>query len=339
MDGLIRRGFIALFLVLLWCHVHLNAATERVRLAVGSQPGNMVYLQIDLARALGYFAEEGLDVALDYFEGGTAAAQALATRRADFSANSIGHAITMSSHGHHLKMIASFTTLPAVSVVIRLDLRTTLRTIADLKGKRIGVTALGAGTHVLTASILKKAGISFADVTVVPVGSGSSLIGAMQRREVDAAVATDPTSTSVLLAGGASLLLDMVTPDETQRIFTGGYQFTGLLTRADVIESHPGTVQRMVNVFVKTNRYIASHSGVEIASKLPAGIVGDRYIFVKGLQHSRMCFPKDSMVNLPGVINNLQSQITFGSIPANPLPDPQSFFDMRFVQQAPRTKP
>jgi NitT/TauT family transport system substrate-binding protein len=308
---------------------------EPVRLAVGSRPGNIVYLQIDLALALGYFAEEGLNVSADYFDGGTGAAKALVSRNDDFSANSIDHAITMRASGEQLKMIASFTSLPTVSVVVQRDLRTKIRSIGDLKGKRIGVTAIGAGTHVLTASILKKAGYSLSDVTIVPVGSGDSLIQAMKRRDVEVALSSDPTTTSVLMGGDASLLLDLVTFEETQRIFTGGYQFTGLLTRPEVIDTRGATAQRMVNAIVRTNRFIATHSGAEIAARLPAKIVQDRYIFVKGLQHSRACFPRDSMVTLAGVANNLQSQIAFGSIKPQPLPDPASFFDMRFVLHAP----
>src|SRR5216684_1424361 len=90
------------------------AAKQRVRLAVGSKPGNLVYLPLDLARALNYFAEEGLDVEFIHFDGGTDAALSLASGRADFSGNSIDHAIKLRSAGKDLKMIVSFTTLPTV---------------------------------------------------------------------------------------------------------------------------------------------------------------------------------------------------------------------------------
>src|SRR6516164_94691 len=86
-----------------------DARKEKVRLAVGSRPGNLVYLHIDLARALGYFEQEGLDVSFHYFDAGTAAAQALTAREYDFSANSIDHAITLRRSGGEAEMIASFT--------------------------------------------------------------------------------------------------------------------------------------------------------------------------------------------------------------------------------------
>jgi NitT/TauT family transport system substrate-binding protein len=308
------------------------APKQRVRLAVGSKPGNLVYLPLDLARALNYFAEEGLDVEFTNFDGGTDAALSLAAGHADFSGNSIDHAIKLRSAGKDLKMIVSFTTLPTVTLVIRRDLKPQIQAIQDLKGRRLGVTAIGAGTHVLAASILKKAGCSLADVQVVAVGSGPRLIQALKSGQVDAAMATDPTTTELLMSGDASLLLDMVTFEETQRIFTGEYQFTGLLTRPDLIATRPQLVQSVVNVIVRANRFIATHSAADIAARLPAGIVRDRYIYVKSLEHSRPSFSKDGLVTRNGVANNIQSQITFGLVapPAGSL-EPTSFFDMHYV--------
>jgi NitT/TauT family transport system substrate-binding protein len=338
----LRRTLILLILAIaacLWLGLS-KAATHaalkpKVRLAVGSKPGNIVYLQVDLARALGYFEEQGLDLDFQYFEGGTGAAQALASGKADFSGNSIDHAITLRSSGKELTMVASFTNLPTVTLVIRRDLRPQIRSLKDLKGRRLGVTAIGAGTHALAAAILKKVGYSLGDINVVPVSSGESLITAMEKKTIDAAMATDPTTTRLLMSGEASLLLDMVTLEETQRIFNGEYQFTGILTRPDVIATHPEVVQRVVNALVKTNQFIATHSAADISADLPLSIVQDRYIYVKSLEHSRPSLTKNSMVTRTGVANNLQSQIIFGSVSPTSALDPSSFFDMRFVLKAP----
>jgi NitT/TauT family transport system substrate-binding protein len=308
-----------------------GAAKEKVRLAVGSRPGNLVYLQIDLARALGYFEQEGLDVNTQYFDGGTPAAQALASKAYDFSANSIDHAIKLRETGSELVMVASFIDLPGVTLVVRKDLRPQIRSTRDLKGRRVGVTAIGAGTHVLAASVLHNAGYSLQDVEIVPVGSGNSLIAAMVEKRIDVAMATDPTTTRLLLSGEGSILLDMTGPDETGLIFNGPYQFTGLMTRPDVIRDHPALVQAMVNAIVKANRFISGHSAAEIAARLPAPIVGDRYIYVKSLEHSRPGFSKDGTVTPRAVENNIQSQITFGLVPKTRSLDPALFINDRFV--------
>ncbi len=310
------------------------AGKTRVRIAVGSKPGNIVYLPVDLARALGYFEQEGLDAQFRYFEAGTSAAEALAAGEYDLSANSIDHAIKMQGDGRRLQMVASFTDYPCVTLVVRKDLSAQIRSERDLKGRRIGVTAEGAGTHVLAASILHHAGYSLRDVEIVPVGSGDSFIAAMAQKRIDVGMATDPTTTRLLMSGAASIRLDMTTPDETGLIFNGPYQFTGLLVRPDTIRAHPEVVQAVVNATVKALRFIRSHSAAEIAAKLPPAIVGDSYIYVKSLEHSRSAFAKDGTIQLSGVANNIESQITFGrNLPAASR-DPKLFLDERFVRAA-----
>ena len=132
------------------------------------------------------------------------------------------------------------------------------------------------------------------------------------------------------MSGQASILLDMVTYEETQRVFSGGYQFTGLVTRPDVAAQHAVWAQKMVNAIVKADRFIASHSAAEISEALGQ----NSYIFVKSLEHSRPAFSQDGRVTADAVTNNIQSQITFGSVKASTRLEPGSFFDMRFVDRA-----
>src|SRR5258708_33250562 len=121
-----------------------RASKPGVRFAVGSRPGNLVYLPLDLARAQDYFAEEGIEAEFVPFDGGTEAARALAAGRADFSGNSIDHAIELRAARHQLKMVASFTNLPTLTMVVPGDLKQQIRTNQDLKGRRLGVPAIVA---------------------------------------------------------------------------------------------------------------------------------------------------------------------------------------------------
>ncbi len=129
--------------------------------------------------------------------------------------NAIDHVIKLGAAGQQLEMVASFTDLPCVTLVVRKDLRPQIKSIRDLKGTAIGATALGAGTHVLAASILRKAGDSLRDVKAVAVGSGDEFIDAMTQKRIDVGMATDPTATTrLLLSAQASVLLDMTAADD-----------------------------------------------------------------------------------------------------------------------------
>jgi NitT/TauT family transport system substrate-binding protein len=313
---------------------HPGTGRQNVRVAVSSRPGNIVYLQLDLAKALHYFEDEGLNVRFVYYEGGPNVANALEAGQVEFSGNSIDHAVRLRQAAKPLKMVASFTDLPAVTLVVRRSLRAEIRSVKDLRGKRLGVAALGSGTHVIAASILKSAGIPSGATAIVPVGHTDQMIAAMKHGDIDATITTDPAAIRLLVEGDASLLLDLVTYEETQRVFSGSYQFTGLMTRSDVIAQHPDLVQKMVNAIVRTNRFIATHSATDIAATLPISAQHDRYVFVKSVEHTRPSLSEDGIVTAQGVANNIQSQKAFGSIAASQTLNPTDFFDMSFVTRA-----
>ena|ERR1700730_1099060 len=111
-------------------------------------------------------------------------------------------------------------------------------------------------------------------------------------------------------------------------------QFTGVLTRADVIAQHPDLVQKMVTVILRANRFIATHTAADIAAALPPSIVQDSYIFVKSVEHTRSAFSEDGVVTVQGVAKNIQSQKALGTISASQTLDPADFFDMSFVTHA-----
>ncbi|WP_353072111.1 ABC transporter substrate-binding protein [Tunturiibacter gelidoferens] len=308
-----------------------HAPRISVRLAVSSRPGNIVYLQLDLAKALHYFKDEGLDVQFKFYEGGPNTAKALEDGQVEFSGNSIDHAVYTRNAPRPLKMLAAFTDLPAVTLTVRRSLRAQIRSIKDLRGRRIGIAALNSGTHVILASVLKSAGVPLDAVSIIPVGHTDQMIAAMKRGDIDAAVSTDPAAMRLLISGNASLLLDLVTYEETQRVFTGSYAFTGLMTRSDVIAHRQAVVQGMVNAVIRANQFIATHSAADIADALPMSAKHDRYVFVKSIEHTRPSFSKDGIVTAEGVANNIKSQKALGLVASDQTLDPSEFFDMRFA--------
>jgi len=317
-----------------------TASRGLVRIGRTGQPGNIVYLEADVAKALHYFEDENLEVRFPIYGSGPLAAQALSEGKVDFSCNSIDYAIRTRDTMRRLKMVASFTNLPAVSLVVRRNLRSHVRSVQDLRGKRVGVSALGSGTHAIAASIFKSAGISLDAITFVAVGGGpNDMAAAFKRGEVDAAVSADPDAIRLLVDGDTYLLLDTVTYEETQRVFIGGYQFSGLLARVDVISRRHELVQRVVNALIRASRFIDMHSAADIAAVLPASVVKDRYIFVKSLEHTRSAFAAGGLVTADAVENTIQSQKALGIVAIGAQLNPTDFFDMSFVTEATRRKP
>lgn len=129
------RVALALAIVLAGRQMAWAAEREKVDFGVGSAPGGSVYIQVDLAKALGYFAEEGLDLNLQYFKGGAVAGAALVGGSTDISANAIDHAIKAKQQGKELRFIVSFTRLPGTPLVVNTKYRNEIKSPKDLRGR------------------------------------------------------------------------------------------------------------------------------------------------------------------------------------------------------------
>src|SRR5437763_16422272 len=87
-----------------------------------------------------------------------------------------------------------------------------ITSVNDLKGKNLGVTDIGSGTHTLTLALLGKANVDSASSHFVAVGAGDTFIAAIEQRRIDAGMTTEPTISRLLKRGADQLLLHRTPP-------------------------------------------------------------------------------------------------------------------------------
>ena len=308
-------------------------AAEKVTVGVGGT-ALMVYLPTMMAQSKGFFAEEGLDVEiLDIKGGGAQAASALIGGSVDFSANAIDHAIKAKVQGKSLVAVHSHVRLPMMGLVVASKYKDVIKSIADLRGRPIGVTSPGSQTHMVLGYLLVKHGIKPDDVKIVGAG-GNTMPLAIEKDAVHAGMMLDPFFTVFTKQGKGFTLVDMFTAKGNAEVMGGEVQGTTLLTRPDVIEKRPATVQKMVNALAKANRLITSSSGHELAKLLPKELAGDPALYAESFEHAREAFPPDSLVTKEGVARVIETMRAFGAVPADMKIAPESLFDNRFVQRA-----
>jgi len=275
-------------------------AAEKVTVGIGGV-ALMVYMPTVLAKAKGYFAEEGLDVEiLDIKGGGSQAASALIGGSVDFSANAIDHAIKAKAQGKDLLAVHSHVRLAPMGLVVANKYKGEIKSIADLKGRPLGVTSPGSQTHMVLGYLLAKNGVKADEVKIIGAG-GNTMPLAIEKDTVHAGVLVDPFFTVFLKQGKGYALVDMFTTKGTLDAMGGEVQGTTLLTRPDVIAKRPATVQKMVNALVKANKLITSSSGEELAKLLPRELAGDPKLYAESFEHAREAFPPDSLVSREGV--------------------------------------
>lgn len=327
----IRVLFLSLVLVLA-LEIPTARAADRVTVAVGSQ-GTMDYVQLEIAHALGYFAEQGLDVDLQYFASGTMAATALLSGTVDFSANSFDQAMKTMLKGKPLTAIAAFTEVPGVRILVASAHRDAVRRPADLEGRSVAVTGLGAYSHLILSHVLVSSGLRPDDVEAIPVGA-EALAAALENGRVDAMMAAGLLGAKLVESGRAYVLLDLQSRVAAERLFGAPYLKGSLMTRPGVCAERPEVCARLARGIVKAARWIERRTSADIAAALPPTLVQDRRLYAAALDENRGGFSRTGRIDPRAVDTVVATYRTSGAISASQAVDTTVLYDNRFVDQA-----
>lgn len=144
-----------------------NTTFAQTKLSVGmpTSPPNIVHMPMFIAKDLGLFKKEGLDVEILAFEGGVKSYRAMVSKDIDAALGSGAFSIVGRSRGAKTKLILANAPKLEVTMVVQGD----IKTLADLKGKRIGIQQPGGFAWVLSMMVLRSAGIKKDDVDFVSI--------------------------------------------------------------------------------------------------------------------------------------------------------------------------
>jgi NitT/TauT family transport system substrate-binding protein len=160
----------------------------------------------------GYFKEFGIEPELVYFEAAQPIAVALASGDVDVGATGLTAGLyTIVAGGVRIWVVADkgreWPDHNLTALVVRKDLHDKgVRTMRELKGRKIGVTQIGSTFHYNVGRYLEKEGMAPGDVELVPLQALPALNDALAARRVDA-VATAEPFVSRLEASGAGVTI------------------------------------------------------------------------------------------------------------------------------------
>jgi NitT/TauT family transport system substrate-binding protein len=312
------------------------APKDKLTVAVGAEH-SLVYLPWDIAKALGYFDAEGLDVTIFYTKGGTEAGLALMSGNVDYSGNAIDHAIAAADQGKSLVMISDFMDQPGITFITKPENKGKFPNGAALKGKTIGITSTGSATDVIANWVAHRNGLARGDIKTVGVGGGATVMAALQGGRVDVALATDPYATLMIKQGRAIPIAELFTAKATREwLGFSSWCFTGGLTRADVIAKYPERTQRVVNALVRAQKFMAQSSGQKIAAALPDEFRGGASAsdWASSFGHSRPAFTTLGRINVDAIRSVIEANEFF--LGKRLTADPNKLFDNSFVEKAAR---
>ena len=267
-----------------------KAAPAKVSIMVGGL-NKQIYLPNMLTEKLGFFTEQNLQVDLIDEPSGKDTTVEVVAGNVDFGSGSYDHTIDIAAAGKSITMVTLLLQEPGEFVMISKQKADSIKSPKDLKGANAGVTSIGSGTHTLMRAIVAKAGLQIADVNYVAAGAGDTFIAAMKQGKIDVGVTTQPTVVRMQKTGDAQIFVDLSKVETTRAALGGDYPFISLFAKTDYIASHKDVTQRVVNAYVKTLKWIQTHTPLEIAEKLPADYYGgDKDAYVQALKDSMGMF-------------------------------------------------
>ena len=268
----------------------------KLTLAVGGK-NLLYYLPLTIAEQRGYFKAEGLDIAIVDFAGGARALQALVGGSADIVSGAFEHTVNMQPKGQSLRAFVLQGRAP--QIVLGTNPRTMpgFKTVADLKGKKIGVTAPGSSTNVMVNFILAKAGLKPSDVSIIGVGAAQGAVAAMRAGQIDAISNLDPVITLLQRSGDLKIISDTRIVAEAEKVFGGPMPAACLYAPQSFIDKNPLTVQALANAIVRADKWIQAAGPSDIITAVPESyLLGDRAVYIDAFLAAKGALSPDGLI-------------------------------------------
>jgi NitT/TauT family transport system substrate-binding protein len=275
-------------------------AAEPITIMVGGI-NKIIYLPAKLTEALGYFKDEGLTVELQSQPAGVDAENQLIAGAVQAVVGFYDHTIDLQSKGKELEAITVFCKVPGEVELVSTKAAPSFKTMADAKGKTLGVTGLGSSTDFLTRYLADRQGVASKDYTLLPVGAGNTFIAAIKQDRIQAGMTTEPTVSQLLKTGEAQVLVDLRTEEGSKASLGGLYPAASLYVQNAWADSHKAEATKLAHAFARTMAWIHSHSAEDIAEKMPRDYYGaDKALYVSALKASLPMYTTDGRMPAGG---------------------------------------
>lgn len=220
-----------------------------VKFAMASPSWNAGFAVMAVVEAEGFYEAEGLKVTTNLFPSATQAAQQVAGGGADLGLMTVEPVAIGHDKDLNLAYFSSY--WPKWIYSLQVPDGSDVKSIADLKGKKIGVTAVASSGATFARTAMKLNGLNENAASLVPIGAGAQQINAIKSGQVDALALWDIQYQAVKNAG---VTLTPLPVNETAEAWGGGFATTrkNLEAKKDVLQRFGRAVAKAF-VFAKAN--------------------------------------------------------------------------------------
>jgi NitT/TauT family transport system substrate-binding protein len=308
---------------------------SKVSVAVGGK-ASFYYLPLTIAERLGYFKDEGIELEISDFEGGSKALQAVVGGSADVVSGAWENTIDQQPKGLNLQGFVLQGRYPMITVGIAKAKAANYKSPKDLKGMKIGVSAPGSSTNRVVLHLLAKDGLKGDDVSIIGVGTSAGVIAAITGGQIDAVSNLDPAMAMLENMGAIVVIADTRTAKGTEAVFGSADMPAGALyAPISFIQKNPNTVQAMTNAMVRALLWLQKATPEQVVATVPPEyLLGNKDAYLASYMKLKDAFSPEGSFTEAGAQNTLKYLAAF-----NPAIKPVDIklaqtFDNSYVQKA-----
>jgi ABC-type nitrate/sulfonate/bicarbonate transport system substrate-binding protein len=300
-----------------------HAQSPQHKLRIGHISTLFDYAPVWMAVKKGYFSDEGIDASYTVTGSVPKTAEGLKDGTFDISITVPESIIANVESGGNMRLIAGITGKVAASLITA----PSIKQVADLKGKRLGVSGLKEGTGLLMLEMVKQHGLQASDVELKVVGVGGDRWRALQASEIEAGIQNAPLNFMAMEKGFNNLgdAPDVLPP----------YQFIVIAARQDWLEQNPEVAVKALRAILRGLRQVYSdkQTAIELAvenMKVTPEMAARTWDFY--VKHK----PHDMNLEVTPVSfrKTLDTMVGAGTLSKESANKPERFVDSRFLQAA-----
>ncbi|AQA09862.1 ABC transporter substrate-binding protein [Streptomyces samsunensis] len=306
----------------------------KVKIMVGGLD-KVIYMPAMLTQRLGYFKSEGLKVQLLTEPAGVQATTSLIAGDVQGVVGFYDHTLDLQVKGKQVESVVQLAQAPGEVEVVSNKAAGEMKSPKDFKGKKLGVTGLGSSTDFLTKYLAVDGGVKTSEFTPVAVGAGQTFISALKQGSIQGGMTTDPTVAQIVEQKIGKVLIDMRTPEGSKQALGGLYPSSSLYMNTDWVNGHKETVQKLANAFVKTLKWMSTHSAEDIAAKMPSDYAqGGAKLYAEAIKSTLPMFTKDGVMPSDGPATVERVLKAFNPNLKNATVDLKKTYTTEFVEKA-----